>query len=241
MESTRVRIVLVRPEEAGNVGAAARVMKNFGLAHLVLVDPRAVRPAEALKWGRKAGDILEGADVVPDLTAALAGCATAWAVTRRGGRDRGRFHTPREAAAETGTLAGRGGAVAWVFGPEARGLASEEVELCAGRVTITTSPRQPSLNLAQAVAVCCYELSLAGRSEDRALPAPASFEDRESMYAHWARALASIDFLRAAGPTRLRMLRALVERGRPTPPEVRFLRGIARRVLRAGKLARGRS
>ena len=57
MSLNRIRVVLVRPEEAGNVGAAARVLKNFGLRHLVLVEPRMARPQEAYKWAHGSEDV----------------------------------------------------------------------------------------------------------------------------------------------------------------------------------------
>jgi len=234
-----VRFVLVRPEEAGNVGAAARVLKNFGLGHLVLVAPRLARRAEAVKWARGAEDVLEGADLVDDLAAALTSCVRAFATTRRRGRLRGSFMGARDAAAETAGLARSARPVAWVFGPESRGLTTGEVALCSTRVTIPTAPAQPSLNLAQAVAVCAYETWLAAREDPPATPRrEAPLTDREALYRHLREALLSVGFLQThTAASRMAVLRRLLERAAPSPAEVRFLRGLARQVEWAGERA----
>jgi tRNA/rRNA methyltransferase len=238
MEIPSLRVVLVRPEEAGNVGAAARVLRNFGMNHLVLVSPRAARPAEAIKWARGAEDLLEGADIVEDLATAVAPCTEVWGATRRRGRGRGTYLSPREAAERSAPLLAEGTSIAWVFGPESRGLRTEELDHCTARVTIPTGPRQESLNLAQAVAVCCYESFVASRETGvpRARRTPATHGERKALYDHLETALGSIGFIEPhTASARMRVLRRILERSAPTPEEVRFLRGIARQTAWAGE------
>lgn len=226
MTKSAVRIVLVRPEEAGNVGAVARVMKNFGLGHLVLVDPRLRNPKDAYKWAHGAEEVVEGADLVSTLEDAVAPCSWAWAVTRRRGKIRGGASPPR-------TAAGKGGeGVAWVFGPESTGLSLEEVSLCSGVVTIPTAPSQPSLNLAQAVAVCVYELYQAALEPgDGGSHREAPLEERNAMYRHLEESLLKIGFLLPhTARTRMAALRRSLERSRLKPSEVRLWRGVARQV-----------
>lgn len=233
MNPESIRIVLVRPEEAGNVGAAARVMKNFGLRRLALVSPRLARPQEAYKWARGAEEIVEGADLHDDLEGALASTVRAWATTRRRGKQRGGFVTPDRAAAETATLAATGQETAWVFGPESRGLATGEVALCSDRVVIPTDAAQPSLNLAQAVAVSCYEIhrTLRAGGENPLPHREAALADRTALYDHLRAELLRIGFLLPhTADSRMNVLRRLLERSRPTPREVRLLRGLARQI-----------
>jgi len=233
MNPETLRVILVRPEEAGNVGAAARVLKNFGLRRLVLVAPRLARPQEAYKWARGAEEIVEGADVVEDLPRALASCSRAFATTRRRGKHRGGFVTPDRAAVETVVLAEAGQETAWVFGPESRGLATGEVALCSDRVVIPTAPEQPSLNLAQAVAVCGYEIHRAARAGGDAPrpPREATLAERSALYDHLRAELLRIGFLLPhTAESRMAGLQRLVERSRPTPKEVRLLRGLARQI-----------
>jgi tRNA/rRNA methyltransferase len=233
-----VRVVLVRPEEAGNVGAAARVAKNFGLHHLVLVRPCLDRPESAYRWARGAEEVVEGAQLADTLAEAIAPCRRAWAASRRRGRARGGVMKPRPAARDIVSLALSGQDAALVFGPESRGLANAEVAACSDRIWIPASPRQPSLNLAQAVAVCAYEVFLASR--DGAPDGPAHREaalgERAALYEHLERALAAVGFLLPhTARSRMATLREALERARLKTHEVRLLRGIARKVEWAGE------
>jgi tRNA (cytidine32/uridine32-2'-O)-methyltransferase len=69
-----IRVVLVNTSHPGNIGGAARAMKNMGLSRLVLVEPRLFPHHEADARASGAGDILENAQVVATLEDALVGC-----------------------------------------------------------------------------------------------------------------------------------------------------------------------
>ena len=225
----QVRFVLVRPEEPENVGAAARVLRNFGMERLVLVAPRLGRPERAYVVAHRAGDLVEGADHVDDLDQALEGCVRAFATSRRSGKSRGQSSSLRDAADRSALTRGP---VAWVFGSESNGLTAPEIARCSDRVVIPTAPEHPSLNLAQAVALVAYELFLAGRaSPGMRSPSEATLEDRNGLYRHLEDALLAIGFLSTeTARARMSELRRLLERSGLSPNEVRFLRGIARRM-----------
>jgi TrmH family RNA methyltransferase len=232
-----VRVILVRPEEPGNVGGAARALKNFGVGRLVLVAPRVADPRRSLTRAHGAEDVIEGAEVVPDLETALAPCRRAWGTTRRRGKRRGIERAPRDAGRETAALAAQGTEVAWVFGPESTGLTSRELALCSDRVVIPTSPRQPSLNLSHAVAVCLYETFLAHLENSPPAPRPlATLAERHALYAQLEGALRAIGYLHpSTGEVKMAALRGLLERSGLSPKEARFLRGVARQMAWAGK------
>ena len=163
-------VILVRPSRAANVAAACRAMKNMGLGSLLVVGlPSGLEEpaARALAYG--AWDVLDGAREVATLRDAVSGCAVVAATSRRASES----WTPRRLAGEAAALCG-GGRLGLVFGPEAAGLTNEELALCHLAVRIPSDARQPSLNLAQAVLVVAYELSLAARPPD----APASLPRR---------------------------------------------------------------
>src|SRR5919202_452287 len=122
------RVVLVRTEVAGNLGAAARVMRNFGASELVLVAP------------------------VADCVLVAATSARAAGLFRRQS-----VGTPEEVMPRV-VEAMASGPVALVFGPESSGLTNEEVTRCHHLIHVPTDPTYPALNLAQAVAICTYEL-----------------------------------------------------------------------------------
>jgi tRNA/rRNA methyltransferase len=185
----RIRIVLSHTSHPGNIGAAARAMKNMGLHRLVLVNPRHFPDPQAEAMAAGATDVLANAQVCATLEEALAGTTFATALTAR---RRGLAVEPlwaRDAAGELAALASEN-EVALVFGNETAGLSNEEVSLCARWAKIPTDPAFSSLNLAQAVQVLCYELRLAAVS----IGLPPRIRDagrppgREGLMAHLERA-----------------------------------------------------
>src|SRR5215471_13504370 len=160
MSLSNCRIVLVHTHYAGNLGATARVMRNFGLTDLVLVAPYCFpTDLEARRMARGGLAILDSARTVPDLGEALADCVYSFATSSltagliRGGT----IGTAAERMPEL-FAAADAGPVAIVFGPEPHGLSNEEIGRCSGLVHIPVDAEFGSLNLAQAVAICCYEL-----------------------------------------------------------------------------------
>lgn len=243
MDLSRVEIVLVRPRRPANVAAACRAMKNMGLRTLVLVEPAGgldVPDARALAYG--AWDVLDGARRAKSLLEAVGGSVSVVGTT---GRDTAGAWSPRRLAAEAERLAA-GGRLSLVFGPEASGLTGREMELCHRLVHVPSDPAQPSLNLAQAVLVFAYELRLAslgggdgarGGAEDRAEPAAAG--DVERALQELQAALLAVGYLDPARPGRvLAEFRRLLARARPTARELVLLRGLARQVAWAGRIAR---
>jgi tRNA (cytidine32/uridine32-2'-O)-methyltransferase len=124
-------MVLVAPSHPGNIGAAARAMKNMGLESLVLVNPRQFPHPEAQARASGAADVLAAARIMPSLTAALAGCGYVAATTARDRDQYFRVIDVREAAGRLVAEARRAPA-AVVFGPERSGLSNEELERLYG-------------------------------------------------------------------------------------------------------------
>ena len=152
-----VRIVLVRPTHPGNIGAAARGMKNFGLSSLWLVAPRLFPHAEASARAAGADDLLAGARVVDDLAQAVADCHL---VLGTSVRERGIGWAPMAPAAAAAAVreVAPQGPVAVVFGPEHSGLSNADLDLCRHRISIPTQPAFASMNLASAALIMAYEL-----------------------------------------------------------------------------------
>ena len=244
MEPFRVEIVLVRPSRPANVAAACRAMKNMGLRTLWLVEPKPgldEPSARALAYG--AWDVLDGARKAASLLEAV---SASGAVVGTTGLEVEGSWTPRHLAAKAPTLAGER-ALSLVFGPEATGLLASERALCHLLVRIPSDPEQPSLNLAQAVLLLAYELRLgflAGSTQTATPDAEphASAGEVEQAIAELREGLLEIGYLDAQNPDHiLAELRGLVTRARPTPREVLLLRGLAKQVAWAGRVARGRA
>jgi tRNA/rRNA methyltransferase len=230
------RVVLVRPQIAGNVGAVARVMRNMGLRDLTLVEPLA-NPAdpEARKLSTQGEDILEGARIVADLGEAVNDCVlVAGTSARIGGPFRRQSVGPPDAVMPELVAEMAKSPVALVFGPEPNGLSDAEVTRCHSLIHIPTDPGYPALNLAQAVAICLYELRRAWLQQTTpapSLPQAAPFEMQERMLANLRAALEDIHFLYSENADSLmHALRHLIGRAKPTATEVEILLGLARQI-----------
>jgi tRNA/rRNA methyltransferase len=134
-------------------------MANFGFSRLAVVAPYEEHWREA-KSAVGASDLLQNAKRVERLTKAVADCTLVIGTGTRAHRKPEQPVIPLpELAPYVGAELARGGRVALVFGPEKRGLTRDDLSLCHHLVEIPTHPRQPSMNLGQAVAVCLYELA----------------------------------------------------------------------------------
>lgn len=233
------RVVLVKPHYAGNLGSVARSMCNFGLRDLVLVAPYTFPTnPEARRLATHGEGVLDSARIVPDLRDALADCVFTLATSAltAGLVRRGMIGTPAELAPRL-LEAATTGPVALVFGPEPHGLSNDEIGQCHGMVHVPVDPDFSSLNLAQAVTICCYELRKvwsARTTAERATagPAIAPHMDLERMYEHLQEGLRAVGFLFGERQgTLMHSMRQLIGRALPTPQEVRMLHGLARQLL----------
>ena len=226
-------VVLVRPQEEGNIGAVARAMANMGLDELILVAPQCELGRIATAFAVDAAPILEARRICGDFAEAVAPFQRLVATSSSRGRTLNRPPvSPRElpsllAADPPGTR------TALVFGGERSGLSTDDLALCDPLVTIPTSVRQPTLNLSQAVLILAYELWAAGGepAEPRVTPAPAAAAgDVEGLFGQLEPLLHDIGFARDdTFQSVLRDLRRLAARAALTEHEVIILRGICRR------------
>jgi TrmH family RNA methyltransferase len=237
----RVRVVLVEPQYGGNVGAAARAMKNLGFSRLVLVRPAVdPRARDARTMAVDAADVLAAAEVVEQLDQALHGAAVAVGTSRRAGKHR-RPHWPLDELAPTLVEHGERGDLALVFGREDHGLTDAALDRCTHLVYLPAADAYPSFNLAQAVLLVLWEIDRAARRRTAAAADTeqlATHEERESLYAHLEQALTAIGVLsRDTVEPIMRRLRRLFGRAAMTVEEARLLRGVARQTLWAAERA----
>lgn len=226
-------IVLVEPLHPGNIGAAARAMKNMGFRRLRLVNPADPFCAEARRMASGALDVLEKAEVFRSLPEALSDLHVTAGLTARSGKGRIRKFEPQGLVRHLQSYSPKA-RLGLVFGREDRGLSNQELDLCNLLVTIPTAPEHPSLNVAQAVLLVCYEF-LRETAEPAAprprQPAPARSEELEALYQHARQVLLRIGFLHENNPDRiLRVLRRIFGRIGLESREVSILRGILRQM-----------
>ncbi|WP_049721872.1 tRNA (cytosine(32)/uridine(32)-2'-O)-methyltransferase TrmJ [Gilvimarinus polysaccharolyticus] len=229
-----LRIVLVNTSHPGNIGGAARAMKNMGLTKLYLVAPKDF-PAEKAVW-RAAGaqDILDNAIVVETLDEAIADCGLVVGTSARERRIPWPLVNPRECGTKAIAEAGEH-EVAVIFGREDRGLTNEELHKCHYHVHIPANDDYSSLNLACAVQVIAYELRMAhltwqeGKAptfDDWDVP-PAKVDGLERYYDHLQQTLEELGFLEPDNPRQtMTRLRRLYGRIRMDEMELSILRGV---------------
>ncbi|MGJ5674920.1 MAG: RNA methyltransferase [Nostochopsis sp.] len=243
-----VKIILVEPAGPLNVGSVARVMKNFGLNQLVLVNPQCDPwGTQARQMAVHAQDILDTAVLVETLPAALQGCKRAIATTGVVHDWDAPLENPQTAL--PWLLEEIGQPAALIFGREDRGLSNQELNYAQRFVRISTNYSYSSLNLATSVAICCYELSLSqdtGKKDTGELsPSPflhvtasnaadteiAPMELVEGYYQQLESLLLKIGYLYPhTAASRMEKFRQLYNRTQLQKHEVAMLRGLLRQV-----------
>ena len=230
IQPQRLAVILVAPQQPGNIGATVRAMANFGVTELRLVNPCPHLHPEARKFAVNAHPLLGTAKVYSSLPDALADCHLAIATTRRSGRLRGDLLDSTAVPGLLATLPGET-KVALVFGREDSGLSSEEVALCTHAATVATTDELGSLNLAQAVLLFLYEIF---RPPTHTTPPPVMTETLLPAQAELHAMLGQMDailertaFFNPSSPAGVRnKLHQLFYRARPDQEEVALLRGM---------------
>jgi TrmH family RNA methyltransferase len=234
-----IRLVLLRPRNADNLGAIARAMKNFGLTDWVVVSPNPeLLDAPGMnRLAVKSGELLETVRRVETLEEAVADCTWVVGTTMRHVDGRRRLF-PEDVAKEG---VERGEKFALVFGDERSGLTNEDLAQCHALSVIPTADEQPSLNLSQAVVVYAHALFNAERARvasGKPLPSPALADDAmlRAVKASLEQTLTACGFLRDDGRGAMEELMATLLRAHPTRKEASLWLA----ALKSEEKARGR-
>ncbi|HUI69499.1 MAG TPA: TrmJ/YjtD family RNA methyltransferase [Spirochaetia bacterium] len=199
---TDVRIVLVRPRDARNVGSACRAMKSMGITSLGIVPDELLDPTQARTLAHNATEVLERAMMYPTLAEAVKDAVLVAGTTRRRGKNRKYFSIFPEQLGERVAALGAG-TVAVLFGNEETGLTDEELSVCHLAVGIPAAKELPSLNLSHAVQIVCYEIFRA-RSMGHLTPfAPVSVAELDTLVSVITRSLKRIGFFHLVGPEQM--------------------------------------
>lgn len=238
---SQVRIVLCETSHPGNIGAAARAIKNMGLSQLVLVNPACFPSAIATERSAGASDILANARVVGSVHEAIGDCELVFGTSARMREISWPQVDARTCAQKIVDHPGTGN-IAIMFGTERSGLPNEYLSLCHYHLYIPANPDYSSLNLSQAVQVVCYELyqtCLAASEKLSKIPPPvqdvqpANLEEVLGVVDHLTEVMQAVEFIDPK-PTRILMLRLkrLLFKSRLEIEEVNILRGIFKAILK---------
>jgi len=219
-----MKVVLVRPETPGNIGAVARAMKNFGLGDLVLVEPCDI-DEDAYKRAKHAREVLDTAEVWDrmmwdefDLTVSTS--------SETGGE----YNLNRNAVSPcvlSDKLADIDGCVGLIFGPESKGLKNEEIKETDIFCHIPTDDCYPVLNLSHAVAVILYELSKADVESTYEL---ASSKEREVLMDQLENIVGKVDVEEYRRESVVLSLKNIVGRSMISRKEASVLIGFFRKI-----------
>ena len=226
---------MVNTTESGNIGAAARAMKNMLLTELYLVSPSNYPSAVATARASGADDVLSSAKVCNTLEEALLGVHLVIGASARQRNIKWRQLDVIETCGEIqSTVSSKGQVVAVVFGTENSGLTNEELDLCSILMTIPGNPEYFSLNVASAIQVFAYQnfVSTVESKFDNSGGETANFEELNSFYNHLEQSLDHINYFDSKKPKSLlmRRLRRLFGRSNPEKEEVAILRGILNKI-----------
>src|SRR6478672_10965146 len=243
MAASPIRLVLVDTSHPGNIGAAARAMKNMELDELALVRPRQFPHPEATARASGADDILARARVCATLGEALAGCGLVLASTARERDHYYRVLDVRAAAARAVAESAQAPA-AIVFGGEHSGLSNEDLAPAHALLRIPTGSAYASLNLAMAVQVVAYEIFRARAEPTIATQREQPLADPQDMarlYAHLEAVLDQIDFRDRTqqGTNLMNRIRRFLQRAELDANEVNILRGVLTAVEQRRRRAGG--
>lgn len=227
---SNIRIILVETSHPGNIGAAARAMKNMGLSQLYLVNPKMFPHVEATARAAGSDDILAKAIVVEVLQEALVDCTLVVGSSARLRTLPVEVLTPR-ACAERIVREAQTKQVALLFGRESNGLSNEELQLCHCHMHVPTVKEFSSLNVASTVLLMAYEIKMIATVETentkRQYVELATADEMMGFYRHLKKSLVKLEFLNPRSPKRLMFrLQRLFNRARVERTELNILRGI---------------
>ncbi len=238
-----IRVVLVGTLYSGNVGSVCRAMANMGVGDLALAEPRLCDEwSEAARMAVHADGILERHRRFDSFRDAVADCAFVVGTTVRGGLYRQHVQTPRDLAPQLLKLAANG-RVALVFGREDQGLSNDEIGCCTHLIRVPTDSEYGSLNLSQAVLLCCYELYTALGSYEPPVEksAPVVAAHKLKMLERWRDMLLEIGFMKEDKADHMMQgVQRIFSRGIFSRDDAAIMMGVARQAEWAARQGKNR-
>jgi len=229
-------VVLHEPQDLVNIAGVVRVMKNFGMRHVRLVNPMEFEPRRIAGIAHGSADLVNRIEIMDDLDTALADRTYVAGMTARQRAAKRNMQRPREAARDL-LAAAEEGTAAILLGREDKGLNNEQLDRCHRVITIPTDADYAALNLSHAFAVMAYELFVARENPDfkrpRRTAPPASHEELEQLFTRAEAGLEAIEFFKTRNPTRImRTVREVAHRTPMDAREVSLLKAMCVEVLR---------
>jgi len=228
---SNIAIIFLEAENEGNIGAIARAMKNFNLNKLILVNPKAEIGDTARMMAMHGEDILDKTKNVSSLEEAIRDADFIIGTTAISGGDYNilRVNVPPE---DMGNIVGLRGKICIMFGRESRGLSNDELDRCDSIITIPSSSKYPTLNVAQAATIVFYELFKAFQSHRQTKYRKADRIEKEKLIDYFKELLRRANYPVRKQYIALRIFRSILGRSFISGRESHTLMGVFRRALK---------
>lgn len=228
---SNIVIIFLEAENEGNIGAIARAMKNFSLNRLILVNPKAEIGDTARMMAMHGEDVLNKTKKVSSLEEAIRDADFIIGTTAISGGDYNilRVNIPPE---DMGDIAGLRGKICIIFGRESRGLSNEELDRCDSIITIPSSSKYPTLNVAQAATIVFYELFKAFQSHRQIKYRKADRIEKEKLIDYFKELLERTNYPVRKQYIALRIFKNILGRSFISGRESHTLMGVFRRALK---------
>ncbi len=228
---SNIAIVLVNPIYSENIGSTARACANFGIEHLILINPESIEEEKMKAMATKAGiPILEKMKIYKDLQSALKEFNYVIGTTARLGKHRLVYYTPKEITSYICELSIKN-KIAILFGNERLGLSNKELSYCDSVITIPTT-KNASLNISQAVVIILYEIFQSCSIPRIPKPQLATQEELNIMYTIIEKTLETIDYIPHNNKTLwFTNIKRLLSKVELTSKEVKIIQGFCRQLL----------
>lgn len=235
----KISVILLSPKYGGNVGAIIRLLANFGIKELIIVDPRVDLKSDEIKSLSVDTEKMVKIKVYENLREALKDFSLIFATTSARGRKKTKVEDIKNISNFLKNLP-KGSKVGLLFGPEDRGLSTKELSFANKIFKIPTNPSFPTLNLSHSVGIALYECSL-HKIKEKNLYKKANKKEMEDFFEHLKRVLLEIGFLHKNNPERIMLdLKSIFSRAFPDKREIKILRGILSQIMVYPKVLKAR-
>ncbi len=233
----KIRFILSQTSHAGNIGATARAIKVMGFNELYVVNPKCDAFAnQAYAMAANATDVWQKMQVVNSLDESLKNCHFVFGTSARKRSFQRSTMSEKEAAKLISSVQQHN--IDSLFGNEQSGLSNQELDRCQHQIVIPTNNYYSSLNLAQAVQIICYELSVAINTTSLKLKKTkknadlATVNEVERLYLHLEDIIKQTGFYKEQHPKKMATrLRQLLHRSHLDKHDVNLLRGIFNSII----------
>jgi len=230
-----IAVILVEPKYAGNVGAVARIMKNFGFSKLLLINPSfSLDSDECRKFAMHAQEIIDNAELLQSFNEALKKMDFVVGTTSIESKN-DKHHLrkailARDFAKEIYKMEGK---IGIAFGREDYGLLNEEIKKCDLLVKIPTSEQYPALNLSHAVCILLYELFIQKHEPMEIILA--NGKEKEKMYEFFDKLLDTINYPEYKKENTRILFRRVMGRAMLSKWEYHTLMGVFKKAIKAAE------